>query len=825
MAVGSSSSLASLRSSTSDTASLWTDAVRVTVLSHRVETDASTGASHVVYTICTQEGSGDFQVEVDRRWSHVRSLYAEINAAWRQQLQRSGLRAPPFNHHSFSTKNKFDPSLLLAREAELQRLLQFYCVALRVSLERGEGPEVLRIFLSAGSRAWESRQNACSVGSPASSSMAGSPAAGFLGSPAAGFLSSTHQGLSAVARAINVQASGGENRRAVDPPYNGRPELSAAELQAACDAPTPRARFFAPEKGWPSCVAADSSRGREACCQHLTLPPMAAAGGRATREASAPPLGTVMLEVLEAAGLPNLDTLSLTDAYGIVLLEGIAARTCTIMDDLNPKWHAEAPRAFELPITDASSSLIVALFDDDSDSGLGTLVDDDPIGRVVLQPCELRPRTTYDAWWPLTHQAVGEPPGSRGAVRLRLSVVWAHEREILIWPIRTLHLELKQLPDAPPRHVLRLTSQRTLAAIEYAYHGSQPERRYSAAVLRANLAEAARLALALKATAAPLRRILFWKQPLYSVVLLAAWEWLTAYPRYIPATMPLLMLLALDFTYRTAKRRPTLLRPLPFWRLVASLLIPPRAEHAEATHMLTPLEGTHHDEAADGDDKHKSSRTIRRLRAQVDTRPKLLQRAGSASSAVGTTALAAAKLAVLPARKIVQTGASAVRTGAAHLTDDGSGERHALEDEAEAMGAPATANASEEEVAAAAAREASDAEGLSDEAALETVTAVWDTLVFAQSTLWQATRRALHIRAPALHANCQRKRSALERVKLVTNSIDSNAINPLAWVLQPVQNAIGETQAATTMVREQRDNASHPRPRTLADLRLCGCGR
>ena len=125
-------------------------------------------------------------------------------------------------------------------------------------------------------------------------------------------------------------------------------------------------------------------------------------------------VGELRVEVLEASGLPNLDTLSQTDAYVLVLIEGIAARTCTIDDDLDPKWHAESPRAFRLPITCASSSLFVGVFDDDSGSSLGALDDDDPIGRVVIQPCNLRPHTAIDAWWPLAHQAVGERPGERG---------------------------------------------------------------------------------------------------------------------------------------------------------------------------------------------------------------------------------------------------------------------------------------------------------------------------------------------------------------------------------------------------------------------------
>ena len=106
--------------------------------------------------------------------------------------------------------------------------------------------------------------------------------------------------------------------------------------------------------------------------------------------------------MLEAGGLPNLDTFSLTDAYVVVLFEQCAARTCTIHDDLDPKWHAEAPRGFRLPIRRPYSTLFVCVLDDDGDSAMCAIVDDDdPIGRVVIQPCNLRPHTTIDCWWPL----------------------------------------------------------------------------------------------------------------------------------------------------------------------------------------------------------------------------------------------------------------------------------------------------------------------------------------------------------------------------------------------------------------------------------------
>ena len=60
--------------------------------------------------------------------------------------------------------------------------------------------------------------------------------------------------------------------------------------------------------------------------------------------------------------------------------------------------------------------------------------------------------------------------------------------------------------------------------------------------------------------------------------------------------------------------------------------------------------------------------------------------------------------------------------------------------------------------------------------------------------IWSAIKRALHIRPPSTKRlrRALRLSSAIDGVKTFTNSLDSNLINPAAWVLGPVQNALGE---------------------------------
>ena len=220
----------------------------------------------------------------------------------------------------------------------------------------------------------------------------------------------------------------------------------------------------------------------------------------------------------------------------------------------------------------------MAILDDDGTSSMGALDDDDPVGRVLIQPSSLPPLTVVDAWWPLLHRPVGERVGERGAVRLRLHVCWHSDLDLLLAPFHHLRAQISPPAHAldRPAFTLRLKSRRARVAAEYAYRGTRPDTRYSYPVLRANLAEASRAVLDLRACVGPVREVLFWRRPLVSLCLAVAWQLLTLWPEYIPACVPLSLVLLLNQTHLAAMRNPPLLRPLPFWTLCISALMLPR---------------------------------------------------------------------------------------------------------------------------------------------------------------------------------------------------------------------------------------------------------
>ena len=602
----------------------------ITVVAHRVI--APPGEKpYPLYVIHTQ---GPDRVHVvERRWSELRALHVNLWAEWKTQLLRSGLAAPRFWQHTYG-KARLDAKLLANREREMEALLIYFSTALQLRLidtaGAFSGPWVLYAFLTermggggaspaAGvSTPVAAAEAAAGSSTPAcpepatSSSGASSGAASSSTSAAAGtavampLAPAFRRRLKDAGRAIAMAGAGvsgvaplAADEIPVDPPYQGRVVLNAEQLRAACEAPTPPTHWYTPSAGWPAAVAVHSKVGRANCCQQWLRPyptdsntpaPGTASGagggtgggtGGATGAAAAEPegVGELRVEVLEASGLPNLDAVGLTDCFALVAFEHTLARTCTIENDLEPRWHAEAPRAFRLPITHAHSTLVVALFDDDNNGSSGggaviTLKDDDPIGRVLVQPSGLRPATVIDAWWPLQHKPCGERPGARGAVRLRLSVTWHAERTLLLQPAQLLLDQLRRPHEAPAGASLRLRHRRAERAALYALHGAQPDTRYSYAVFREYLARAARLVLALKAFAQPARAMLFWRTPAASAVGCLAWQYLTFRPRYLPSALALLLVLLLHCTYRQARRQPALLQPLPFWALLASLAAP-----------------------------------------------------------------------------------------------------------------------------------------------------------------------------------------------------------------------------------------------------------
>eukprot|EP00966_Prymnesium_polylepis_P054474 1259213-Prymnesium_polylepis.1 len=71
-------------------------------------------------------------------------------------------------------------------------------------------------------------------------------------------------------------------------------------------------------------------------------------------------LGTLSVEVLQAAHLPKMDWPSENDVYALVVFEGCAAATSTLQDAVMPRWHRHAARAMRFPVRAPYSGVMPA---------------------------------------------------------------------------------------------------------------------------------------------------------------------------------------------------------------------------------------------------------------------------------------------------------------------------------------------------------------------------------------------------------------------------------------------------------------------------------
>lgn len=322
-------------------------------------------------------------------------------------------------------------------------------------------------------------------------------------------------------------------------------------------------------------------------------------------------------------------------------------------------------------------------------------------------------------------------------------------------------------------------------------------------MLRANLAELSRIVLAIKSPVQPLREILFWQRPLISFFLAVGWQLLIVYPQYLPCCIPLLGIVILNVTYRQAAAAPPLLRPLPFWRMCSTVFLPRRM----AARRIQPLTA---------DDRQQSTRPER----VAPCAPWMVVRA---ANAFGVCAHVADSVIMRPSANFAEGSKRALQRSGSKIAETlGLGERS--EGERAPPHARVEAESNREAAASATARaaltasavrttapmasaapvlpslrsqtlgltKAVAAEELSDDAALETVTLLWRRMKLLCKLIGQAIRSGLRLKPLRSRRRFRGVRSSLDKVKGAVNSIDTNAINPMAWVLGPVQNGVGQ---------------------------------
>jgi hypothetical protein len=255
-------------------------------------------------------------------------------------------------------------------------------------------------------------------------------------------------------------------------------EVKAAALprqpvpEALVEATTPEDRFFTPALGWQAAPAALDPEFIASACgigKKAKYTPIAWRSPHhiCPTEADVPlhfarsrlgAIGEVRVEVLQCDALPRLFPVGIVDPYALIVFEGFAACTHAHRNTRFPTWGVDSPRAVAFPVICPYSSVYVAI----NDSDANPFQADKPIGRVSIDLSQLKGRTVYDAWFALQfdQNAPQRLIGRRGAVRLRFSVVWNHDR-----------VRLLAYPQKPPTFIVPIRSRKAMRSASFAVHG------------------------------------------------------------------------------------------------------------------------------------------------------------------------------------------------------------------------------------------------------------------------------------------------------------------------------------------------------------------
>ena len=296
-------------------------------------------------------------------------------------------------------------------------------------------------------------------------------------------------------------------------------------------------------------------------------------------------IGELRLEVLQCEKLPRtLNRVSVIDPYVLVVFEGAAARTSTFQNDRTPRWGADSPRAFKLPIVCPFSTVSIAVNDEDEGMPADTWV-----GRTDIDLSQLHGRTLYDAWFDLQTNTQRRPNGSRGSIRLRYSVEWKQDRLRLLGYLRP------SVTFAVP-----FLTQKPLRNAAFAVKGkSKDPARFDSRTFAAHMRDLEKL---YQRASRFFLDFFFWRWPKASMSAFAFWQLTISWPILTLAVVPFVLLVILVAKYLDLPARSPLVSQLTVSELLQVALVSKTMPGVTASGAATTERDKGDDDDTDDDD-------------------------------------------------------------------------------------------------------------------------------------------------------------------------------------------------------------------------------
>lgn len=225
-------------------------------------------------------------------------------------------------------------------------------------------------------------------------------------------------------------------------------------------------------------------------------------------------IGLLKLEIIQCFGLPKLDALGETDAYGLAVCGSYAFRTTVIPESANPVWSSHSRRACVFPVFQAYTRLFVGVFDEDGESDR-----DDFAGRVVIDLARLRPNSEYDVILPLRQSAHVYMKRPRGNIRLRLNMEWHSERKAILSYLP------EKLSFKPEPLTVACRDRKAFQTVAMTVHGTHLPGRFSLKMVKGLIREMTftQVHVLRYLRKRELRDLVTWKYPIISCFVFLAW--------------------------------------------------------------------------------------------------------------------------------------------------------------------------------------------------------------------------------------------------------------------------------------------------------------